>query len=174
MGVRDNRDLRVRYGNWIINATDVFRIFDGVVLQILKLVTDQQAASPDEIKAIVLVGGFGKSEYLRERLQAHMGENFKDKVLRPDDAWTAVVKGAVLRGLTDVVPESAHRITILNRKARKNLGFEISVPYNINVHSSIAGKRRWSSYDGGDIVDVMQWFIRKVRASLCPEYPHSL
>lgn len=127
--------------------------------QILKLVTDQQAASRVEISAIVLVGGLGQSLYLRERLQVHMGPNFQ--ILQPGNAWTAVVQGAVMKGLSEVVSDQG-TITILNRKARKHLGFELSVPFNPNLHQNIAGKKLWDSYRGQWAVKVMQWFIKKV------------
>lgn len=170
-GLSDNRDLNIRRSRWNVSATDVFRIFDGVVLQILKLVTDQQAACQTEVKAIVLVGGFGRSTYLRERLQAHVGMDIR--ILQPGNAWTAVVEGAVLKGLSEAVTAD-NQITILNRKARKNFGFEVSNPFNHILHHSIAGKKRWDSYTGQDVVDVMQWFIRKVRPRASGHDPHDL
>lgn len=159
-GLADNRDLNVRRSRWRLRGSEVFRIFDGVILQILKLVTDQRAASQVEIKAIVLVGGLGQSLYVRERLQAHMGENFP--VFQPGNAWTAVVQGAVMQGLAEVVPDHG-TITILNRKARKHLGFELSIPFNPTLHSKIASKKYWDAYNGHWAVSVIQWFINKVR-----------
>lgn len=158
-GLADNKSLNVRRSRWRLSGAEVFRIFDGVILQILKLVTDQRAASQVEIKAIVLVGGLGQSLYVRERLQAHMGESIA--VLQPGNAWTAVVQGAVMKGLAEVIPEHG-TITILNRKARKHLGFELSIPFSPTLHSEIAWKKRWDPFRGSFVVKVIQWFIKKV------------
>lgn len=158
-GLADNKSLHVRRSRWRLSGAEVFRIFDGVVLQILKLVTDQRAASQVEIKAIVLVGGLGQSVYLRERLQAHMGENFP--ILQPSNAWTAVVQGAVMKGLAEIGPNQG-MITILNRKARKHFGFELSVPFDPIIHNQIRSKRFWDSFYGYWAVTVMAWFIKKV------------
>lgn len=47
------------------------------------------------LKGLLLVGGFGKSEYLRNRLKQEFSERNDPKVWATDDAWTAVVRGAV-------------------------------------------------------------------------------
>lgn len=159
-GLEDNKDLRIMRNNWTVTAPDVFRIFDGIILQVLKLVTDQRVATQVDIKAILLVGGFGQSMYLRERLEAHVGKGIP--VLQPDNAWTAVVEGAVMKGLAQVVPERAAVMKVIDRKARKHYGFELSVAYNHGVHAQLESKRRWDNYHARWEVDVMQWFIRKV------------
>jgi len=59
-------------------------------------------------QSILLVGGFGSSEYLFTRLKEKYtpllatAEN-PDVVLQPVDAWTAVVRGAVIRGMETIV-----------------------------------------------------------------------
>lgn len=144
-----------------MSANEVFRIFDGVVLEVLKLVTDQRAATQVGIKAVVLVGGFGQSTYLRERLEAHLGRDIP--VLQPADAWTAVVQGAVLKGLAAVAPERASVMRVINRKARKHYGFELFMPYRQDLHAQIDHKKTWDLYSGQWQVSVMQWFLKKVK-----------
>lgn len=162
VGLEDNRHLKIRRSRWTVTAPEVLRVFDGVVLQVLKLVADQRAATRVDVRAVFLVGGFGQSIYLQERLQAHLGERIR--VLRPQNPWTAVVEGAVLRGLARVAPERDQVVKVVDRRARKHYGFLLSVPYDHNLHSELQNQRRWDSYDGQWVVSVMQWFVKKVRS----------
>lgn len=163
VGLTNNKSINVRQSKWFLSASEVFRIFDGIVLQVLKLVTDQRVATKVPIKAVLLVGGFGQSTYLQERLAAHMGADIP--VLQTENAWTAVVKGAVLKGLAQVSPEKAAVMKVVDRKARKHYGFELAVPYTQHEHTALASKRRWDSYNAQWEVDVMQWFIKRVSAT---------
>lgn len=160
-GLEDNRALRIRRSRWTVTAPEVFRVFDSIILQVLKLVTDQRAATQVDVSAVFLVGGFGQSVYLQERLQTHLGERIQ--VIQPTNPWTAVVEGAVLKGLARVAPERDQVIKVVDRKARKHYGFELSVAYHHNLHGQIQDKKRWDTYTGQWEVDVMQWFIKKVR-----------
>ncbi|KAL8642198.1 MAG: hypothetical protein Q9226_008534, partial [Calogaya cf. arnoldii] len=73
-----------------------------------------------EIKAIFLVGGFGSSEYLKQCLQtAHPGI----QVIQPNDAWSAIVKGAVLSQL----PQEA---AITSTVATKHYGVAANATYH--------------------------------------------
>lgn len=59
-------------------------------------------------QSILLVGGFGSSEYLftrlKEKYTSILGTaSNPDVVLQPVDAWTAVVRGAVIRGMETIV-----------------------------------------------------------------------
>lgn len=152
--------MKVRGNRWYVTAPEVFRIFDTVVLETLKLVTNQRLATQVDIKAIILVGGFGQSTHLRERIEAHMGGNIP--VLQPENACTAVVEGAVMKGLAQVNPERAAVMKVVDRKARKHYGFELSIAYNNRVHAQLDNTKRWDHYNSRWEVDVMQWFIKKV------------
>jgi hypothetical protein len=46
---------------------------------------------------IFLVGGFGQSAYLKQQLEISFGQDVN--ISRPKNAWTAVVRGAVLCGV---------------------------------------------------------------------------
>lgn len=48
-----------------------------------------------QLKGLLLVGGFGKSAFLRHRLKQAFPERNDLKVWAADDSWTAVVRGAV-------------------------------------------------------------------------------
>ena len=44
-------------------------IFEPVVKEVLKLVTDQIKAAKRHVKAVILVGGFGQSAFLRDAIR---------------------------------------------------------------------------------------------------------
>ena len=103
---------------------------------VLQLVRSQIAASHKPICSVLLVGGFGASIYLKERLRDTLGANVK--VLQPPNAWQAVVMGAVMQVLAQCVPKEAAIVKIENRKARKHYGVELRSTWN---HSQLCTTR---------------------------------
>lgn len=73
------------------------------------------------IRAVLLVGGFGQNNYLKERLRSTLGSSVA--VLQPPNAWTAVVRGAVMMGLANANSKYA-AVGIESRAARKHYGVE--------------------------------------------------
>ena len=61
MGIRKNK--------MTIPGTDVRVIFEPVVKEVLELVTGQIKSAKRRIKAVILVGGFGQSGYLRDAIR---------------------------------------------------------------------------------------------------------
>ena len=57
-----------------MTGSEVKSIFEPVVNEVLGLVMGQVAASPSAVKAVLLVGGFGQSAYLRDRLRQAVTE----------------------------------------------------------------------------------------------------
>ena len=164
-----NLELGVKTrGHFTLPGTDLHMIFEPVMLQVIALIQEQINASNVPIRTIMLVGGFGQSTYLRERIQSVNDKaqgRVQTKVIRPDNAWLAVVLGAVRKGLSLYAPEEAPRIRVKARRARKHYGHEMSVEYNEAQHSSISNRKWWDGYDGVWRVMVLGWFIRRV--SLC-------
>ena len=167
IGMPRNRELGVRTrGHFTLKGTDLHMIFEPVVLQVIRLVQEQIIASNVPIRTIMLVGGFGQSTYLKERIQSAVKDQTQDrvkvKVMRPDNAWLAVVLGAVRKGLSLYAPEEAPRIRIRARRARKHYGYQMCIEYNEAQHSSISNLKWWDGYNGVWQVMVMGWFIRRV------------
>ncbi|KAF8245501.1 actin-like ATPase domain-containing protein [Wilcoxina mikolae CBS 423.85] len=103
-GMRDDEDNNIEDGCHTMERNAVERIFDPVVDKIIDLVEEQVVAvqqKGEDVGAILLVGGFGSSEYLLKRLRdKYFGwSSTKLPVLQPPNARTAVVRGALLRGL---------------------------------------------------------------------------
>ncbi|KAK9770107.1 putative RING-type domain-containing protein [Seiridium cardinale] len=160
-GIATNPALGVRAGRMVLRAVDVHVIFEPVILQVIKLINEQIAATAVPVHGILLVGGFGQSIYLRERIEQAMQTRPAIKVMQSRDAWTAVAQGALMRGLYQANPERPTRVRVVDRRARKHYGTELSVVYHQEVHQSVENKRYWDGLDGCFRVDAMDWFIKR-------------
>ncbi|KAI9882584.1 MAG: hypothetical protein M1823_005673 [Watsoniomyces obsoletus] len=127
----DNPEKNIESNCITLESNQVKEIFRPVIADIEQLVGEQvkgvkvkrrseKNPKAEEIKAIFLVGGFGSSAYLKSCLQSL---HPKIQVIQPEDAWSAVVKGAVLSEL----PQEAH---IISTVATRHYGVEQSSDYN--------------------------------------------
>ncbi|KAG2006050.1 hypothetical protein CC2G_002398 [Coprinopsis cinerea AmutBmut pab1-1] len=73
-------------------------VFDPVVNEVLQLIEDQLAKVDQPIHALLLVGGFAGSEYLKQRVEAQFQNRIRT-IARPPDADTATLRGAAQYGL---------------------------------------------------------------------------
>lgn len=68
----------IRRGKMRLTGTEVRTIFEPVVKDILGLVKGQIEATNTQVKAVLMVGGFGQNAYLRERIrEAIKGDNIE-------------------------------------------------------------------------------------------------
>ena len=67
-GIHNNDALGVKRGRLTMLGTDVRKIFEPVVMEVIKLVLDQITTCNKSIKAVLLVGGFGSNPYLRDEI----------------------------------------------------------------------------------------------------------
>ncbi|KAI7766145.1 hypothetical protein LZL87_001258 [Fusarium oxysporum] len=139
----NNKSLGISRGRFALKASDVNKIFGPVVLEVIRLVKDQITASNVPVQAILLVGGFGSSNYLKERLRAAIDSS-----------------GAVLKGLAQSSPDCAV-VKVENRKARKHYGAEWNVRWDEKSHGNLKSERSWCGLDGCYKVRVMEWFITR-------------
>ncbi|KAJ6526569.1 hypothetical protein DFH09DRAFT_936040 [Mycena vulgaris] len=72
-------------------------VFDPVVDEVLDLITKQLTVSPP-IDALLLVGGFSGSAYLKARVEERFGAQIRT-LARPPDSDTATLRGAARYGL---------------------------------------------------------------------------
>lgn len=159
-GLANNRALGISRGRYALKATDLQTIFEPVVQEIIKLVKDQISSSKVPIRAVLLVGGFGASNYLKERLRNSVDE--KIQIMQPPNAWLAVVQGAVMKGLAQSAPERLTMVKVQNRKARKHYGIEWRTRYDEKLHGGLKDKKHWCGFDGCFKVYTMEWFIKRV------------
>ncbi|KAI5460779.1 hypothetical protein BGZ63DRAFT_414898 [Mariannaea sp. PMI_226] len=96
--LEDDPERGLEASTWRMTLSDLNRIFNPLVTDILRLINDQvqkvrlKQGSAD-LKGIFLVGGFGGNQYLIERVRS---EHPDIEILQPPDAWAAIAKGAVL------------------------------------------------------------------------------
>lgn len=88
---------------------------------------------------MLVVGGFGASEYLFQQIKLHVPPQFQAKVVRPMDSVAAIVKGAVTAGITERV--------ITSRVARRHYLMATLQPFKEGHHPE---QYRVPSLDGKD------------------------
>lgn len=132
------------------------RIFAPIVKDIICLIKEQIAMVGDGIAAVVLVGGFGQSAYLRAEVKASLARNAS--VLQPENGWIAVVKGAVIHGLGYYNP-TLTQVQVVSRIARRSYGTCLLAAYDMMRHDP--KEAVWSRKEGEMVVAEMCWFIQK-------------
>ncbi|KAI0882521.1 actin-like ATPase domain-containing protein [Annulohypoxylon maeteangense] len=179
-GLPDDEEARIDSGFLVMTADEVKGIFEPVVKEVCDLVQGQVDGLRSKggiVSGIILVGGFGQSDYLYRRLKAHftsaapppyterpthaasaaaaLDGNGNIEVMQPVYAWTAVVRGAVLRGLEGNM--------VISRKARMHYGTSYATVYDEEKHD--VSERYWSPlWERWMVSDRMQWHIAKGEA----------
>ncbi|KAI6092685.1 actin-like ATPase domain-containing protein [Hypoxylon rubiginosum] len=179
-GLPDDDEARIDSGFLVMTADEVKGIFEPVVKEVCDLVQGQVDGLRGKggiVSGIILVGGFGQSDYLYRRLKSHFTSaapppyterpthatsvmaasdgNGNIEVMQPVYAWTAVVRGAVLRGLEGNM--------VISRKARFHYGTSYATVYDEEKHS--VSERYWSPlWERWMVSDRMQWHIAKGEA----------
>ncbi|KAF7563125.1 hypothetical protein G7046_g1025 [Stylonectria norvegica] len=177
-GLPDDEEAGLDSGFLVMAADQVKDIFEPVVKEVCDLVQGQVEGLRSKggiVSGIVLVGGFGQSDYLYRRLKAHFTsaapppyserpthantnaiiETGSIEVMQPVYAWTAVVRGAVLRGLEGNM--------VISRKSRMHYGTSYATVYDEEKHS--VSERYWSPlWERWMVSDRMQWHIAKGEA----------
>lgn len=149
-GLPDNTHLGIADGTFALPVSDIHLIFEPVILETTKLVREHVSSLPVPPKAVLLVGGFGGSDYLRETLREALG---RVEILRPAGPWSAIAQGAAMMGL-----EAAEREGKGGKKCVGRYGVELVERYDERLHSSIRRKRHWCGLDGCYKISVMHWF----------------
>ncbi|KAI6821312.1 actin-like ATPase domain-containing protein [Hortaea werneckii] len=153
----DNAKAGIQDGYLCVNQKDVSQMFKPIVQQIIELVEDQVNSVHglgQKVNALIMVGGFGQSEFLATCLRKRFSEREPAiEVLQPVNAWTAVVRGAVIRGLEG-------QELVLSRKARRHYGNSHSSRFDSSIHSDHS--RFWDDLElCWRAHNQMTWFITK-------------
>ncbi|CAG8890324.1 unnamed protein product [Penicillium egyptiacum] len=137
-GVTGIPNLELSEGHLYLDRDQVKGIFDPIIRQIEKLVAKQRTSIMEagfSAKAIILVGGLGASGYLFKRLQA---ASDGIQIMQPPNAWSAVARGAVIRGQEGNQVES--------RIARCSYGIMIRVTFDPKKHRANEDLK-WCPYE---------------------------
>ncbi|OLL26371.1 Heat shock protein 12B [Neolecta irregularis DAH-3] len=103
--IDEDEEAGISAGCLIFTRDEIVQVFDPVINKIIQLIEEQVTNSKETIKTIFLVGGFGSNGYLRNRIQ---GRYPHISVQQPVDAWSAVVRGAVIHGLREKIVTARH------------------------------------------------------------------
>ncbi|KAI9271876.1 hypothetical protein BDA99DRAFT_569640 [Phascolomyces articulosus] len=103
------------------------QVFNPVIDQVLSLIDRQYQQIPDgRLDYLFLVGGFGSSKYLYQKVQNAFQPRKINQVLNPEErAALAVVRGAAYFGV--------HSQTIVSRVSRRTYGINILKPFEKNI-----------------------------------------
>ncbi|KAK3616099.1 hypothetical protein LTR22_027179 [Elasticomyces elasticus] len=156
-GVADNARTGIDAGWVTMTSADLSAIFAPIIAAVIALVEGQLAQlrkSRHSVNGLVLVGGFGQSACLMKSLQSRFSTGTDCiEVLRHVNAQTAVVRGAVLRGL-----EGAEMVT--SRKSRRHYGIVIQTTFDPKIHPQSC--KVWDPLEESwKADDQMSWCIAK-------------
>ncbi|KAI9015293.1 hypothetical protein CLU79DRAFT_797025 [Phycomyces nitens] len=122
LGASPMSDIGVEDGKLCVTVDELREnVFEPVVKQILKLISDQVTQSKKRIDAIFVVGGFGQSSYLGKRIK----ETFERRVgfiAIPSHGERSVMRGAIILGLN---PEK-----VSHRVLRRTYGIGANMPFD--------------------------------------------
>jgi molecular chaperone DnaK (HSP70) len=174
-GLPDDEEAGLDCGFMVMSAEQVKEIFDPVISEVVSLVEGQVEAVRTKgglVSGIILVGGFGQSNYLYTKLKQHFtseppptysetptheaaqAQHQSIEILQPIHAWTAVVRGGVVRGIEGSAVET--------RRSRWAYGTSYATVFDESKHP--IEDRYWSPlWERWMVSDRMQWHIRKVR-----------
>lgn len=97
-------------------------IFEPVIAEIAKLILGQIDATNTKVSSVLLVGGFSGRPYLQERISGAVKQGIE--VITPPYAWSAVVQGALVKGLARYDQKHA-TVCLSSRVARKHIGMDV-------------------------------------------------
>ncbi|KAK5081577.1 hypothetical protein LTR05_007708 [Lithohypha guttulata] len=132
----------IEEGYMTFTNEEILQCFEPVVNRILELVRNQIIAIQAQnrsLQNVLVVGGFGASEYLFQQIKLHVPPQFQSKVVRPMDSVAAIVKGAVTAGITERV--------VTSRVARRHYLMATLQPFKEGYHPEAY---RVPSLDGKD------------------------
>ncbi|KAG9254232.1 uncharacterized protein F5Z01DRAFT_122594 [Emericellopsis atlantica] len=135
-------DAGIEEGYMTFTNEEILQCFEPVVNRILELVRNQIIAIQAQNRAlqnILVVGGFGASEYLFQQIKLHVPPQFQSKVVRPMDSVAAIVKGAVTSGISERI--------VTHRVARRHYLMATLQPFKEGYHPEAY---RVPSLDGKD------------------------
>ncbi|KAF2173293.1 hypothetical protein M409DRAFT_17235 [Zasmidium cellare ATCC 36951] len=172
-GLPDDEEAGLDSGFLVMTSEQVKDIFEPIINEVMALVDGQVEGIRDRggnVSGIILVGGFGQSNYLYTRLKQHfnaapppqytetptheaaLAPQQSVEVLQPLHAWTAVVRGAVIRGVEGSLVEK--------RRSRWHYGTSYATVWDETKHP--VGDRYWSPlWERWMVADRMQWHVTK-------------
>ncbi|KAF4494809.1 uvsb pi-3 kinase [Fusarium agapanthi] len=149
--------LGLRRNRYAMTQDDMkTKIFEPIMKDVVCLIKEQIKMAGDGVAAVIMVGGFGQSRYLKSRVRDAISS--RTDVLQPESGWTAVVKGAAMHGLSRYQPAGT-RVEVASRIARRSYGTCLMTRYDMMKHNP--REAFWSEKEQETVVSEMCWFIQK-------------
>ncbi|KAF5638257.1 mitochondrial-type heat shock 70 [Fusarium tjaetaba] len=146
-----------------LSSSDILSAYTPIVDKIEGLVRRQAQAVKSKLgkpaKYIILVGGFGRSSYLYDKLQRAF---FESTVLqsRGNKPWSAICRGAVVHGITHHGLSATLGVTVGARVARNSYGVMFDTQFDSQKHHR--SDKCWSEEEQEwQATNQMQWFLRE-------------
>ncbi|KAH4005899.1 hypothetical protein HBI56_097520 [Parastagonospora nodorum] len=160
--IDDDESRGISDGELKITPDDMKAMFDKPVLETYELITGQwqQLKKLKKVKPkyVFLVGGFSESPYMFNRVENFV--NLMDPtltVIKPQHAWSAVARGAAVKGLE--VQKGAKNV-VANRKCRRYYGTPKASPFDASKHREIDAHR--NPHTGNKMANhQMEWLLKK-------------
>ncbi|EOA92058.1 uncharacterized protein SETTUDRAFT_86462 [Exserohilum turcica Et28A] len=154
--IDDDEKRGISDGDLKITAGDTRAMFDSSIFQTYELIQEQIKRAREsniKIKYLFLVGGFSESPYMFSKIKSFV-EKQEIQAIRPLYAWSAVVRGAVTKGIEQGSG------AILKRKSRRHYGTSYSSRFNKRVHNK--ADMYVDEYDGQRWArNQMSWLIQR-------------
>ncbi|KAF9766862.1 hypothetical protein IL306_000668 [Fusarium sp. DS 682] len=114
---------------------------------------------PNIFQFVILVGGFGRSSYLYERLEKAVPGRIEVLQENGTGPWTAVLRGAVLHGLARTNMTGSITVAIASRISRHSYGTVVNIlPFDAKEHDS--KDRVWDEGHREFLaVEQTEWFV---------------
>lgn len=138
----DYPEAGVEEGYMSFTDAEILECYRPVVHRILELVKNQITAIQTQnrhLQNVLVVGGFGGSEFLFQEIKDNVPQQYQHGVVRPMDAVAAVVKGAVTAGVSQSL--------VTARVARRHYLMATLTPFKPGYHKE---EYRVPSLDGND------------------------
>lgn len=106
-----------------LNRAEIAEMFQGSIDKAFELIDDLSAKLKSEglapFKILCLCGGLGSSEYVWKQFKQYVKDKLDDKcaIFTDKRAWSAVVRGAAIRGLSGSL--------VLSKRAKRAYGIGI-------------------------------------------------
>ncbi len=124
-GVSSDPEVQLVEHTLRLTRVKMEKFFEPVISEIHESVLESLKENDGQITTIYLVGGFGGSKYVYDRLKSRLGESYH--LIVPQFPQYSVVLGAALYGMD---PDKVHA-----RRADATYGISIGIPFDPTLHN---------------------------------------
>ncbi|KAJ6262972.1 Heat shock protein [Drechslerella dactyloides] len=152
--IEDNEALGIMDNELEFTAQDLKNLFDPVVAKVIQLVANQvhsirSTRGIDAISTVFLVGGFGESFYLYERMvEWATAQDPPLIVVNPSKSWSAIMRGAIIQTLEPAIK---------SRRLRQHYGFQCDPLFNPAKHSKFKDHTQQCPFGGVFLKNSIKW-----------------